>query len=57
MKTYRVAHKVTVEYIRWIEANTAKEAEEMAADMGDTEGDEIQPIQTEWKAKLAYHRD
>ncbi len=48
---YRVSHKVTVEYIRYIAADSSQEAEELAADMGDTEGNADRVNQTAWKAR------
>ncbi|KKN00463.1 hypothetical protein LCGC14_1137590 [marine sediment metagenome] len=50
-KCYRVSHKVTVEYIRFVVADSATQAEEWAADMGDTEADEYRASQTAWKAR------
>lgn len=51
-KCYRVSHKVTVEYIRFLYTDNAKQAEELAADMGDTEGDQDRVTQTNWKATV-----
>ena len=56
-KHYRVCHKVTVEYIRYVTADTAKIAEELAADMGDTEGDQDSVTMTAWKAKVVKPGD
>ena len=50
LKAYRVSHKVTVEYVRYVLTASAREDEIRAQDMGDTEGDFDAVTMTNWKA-------